>query len=348
LDLVTPDLVIGLVGYTKSGKSRVAHLLQGHAGFAVFEMSALLRARLANRTSTLSIDELLLEVESARIQKGPAALAEYVARQVQESGSRLAVVAGIRSVEDHRYLRARFPRYRSIFVHVTTELRHEYMRVDAQSIAKSERDFELLDRQGYIEGIRQVVPEVDFILVNEPGFPLTPLEQLHLFLGRVANELSIAIPWAAARIISFGAPVREPGFSVASLLDAHEQVPAADSVLLQQWLEKRVGSGQLRGPIRYIAPVHFRDKGMVISGHFHEEKAEFLLLLRGTMRGYFRRALMPEEDVHKVEIEAGSLVYIDPGWTHEYEAFDGGSAVEFSTTARDVAATDAIEDNFGN
>jgi len=87
-------------------------------------------------------------------------------------------------------------------------------------------------------------------------------------------------------------------------------------------------------PIQYIAFIELQP-GSPRGNHYHKVKAEWVYLIRGTMR-----LLLQDVETNACEstvLQAGDLTFIQTGVAHALEPLEPGQAIEFSSARFDAA-----------
>ena len=92
----------------------------------------------------------------------------------------------------------------------------------------------------------------------------------------------------------------------------------------------------------YIAYVNFTLNGVARGNHYHLKKKEYVYIGRGRVLGSFKK--YDEEDITTVEIKEGSLITIEPLWTHAFKTIEEGFAIEFSPTKYEEMSNDTFKD----
>ena len=95
---------------------------------------------------------------------------------------------------------------------------------------------------------------------------------------------------------------------------------------------------------KFIAYIEFPEDGVPRANHFHKEKEEYLYLISGRVRCYFRRADALNETPNEIDAFAGDLISVQPGWSHAYLTIEPGHAIEFSPTPFAVILEDTFSD----
>jgi quercetin dioxygenase-like cupin family protein len=88
--------------------------------------------------------------------------------------------------------------------------------------------------------------------------------------------------------------------------------------------------------VRYIASIELK-AGTVRGNHYHQEKREYVYVLAGRLRLVVRELAMEKREER--ELEAGSLIFIEPGIVHALDVRENGVAVEFSANRFDPKDT---------
>ena len=331
-------VVILLCGYTKVRKSTLSRIFSEIINCDVFEMSEPFIKLLPTNLKP-SLSELLKSLADYRKEHGNIALAEGIFRKIQKSKKKVIIVAGLRSFADYNYLKEHCINVYTIYIHANAELRHLRLTKDPSSIAKGEGDYSLLDQLTYQEGLRYIVPYADFVFVNEPGFPLTSLEQVKMAYDRLHKNFGVNLKSNMKEIImnSDGVIIKK--------LPIYDENHAGKKDIIGRVIKAK---GELTtistDEINYLAYVEFPIDGKPRANHFHEEKIEYLYLIKGKVKLFYRRGGQPDDEVQEITVEEGSLIYIQPGFAHAYITIETGLAVEFSPTSYETIKKDKVRD----
>jgi dephospho-CoA kinase len=178
-------LLIAIAGMTKSGKSEIAMEINKLKGFPYYEMIDPVMQSLGKRLDYIRVADILNELQSMRNQQGGDILARIATESVIRFDQPTVTVAGLRSYEDHLYFKKTFGKYKCIYIHTNNVIRYYMLVHDVSSIAKTKHEITLLDCVSYEQGIVYIVRDADYIIVNDPTFPLSLTEQLQSILGRI-------------------------------------------------------------------------------------------------------------------------------------------------------------------
>ncbi|MEK7992179.1 MAG: hypothetical protein AAB403_00085 [Planctomycetota bacterium] len=328
-------LVIAFAGYTKARKSTLSRLFSQLVQVDIIEMSAPFREAFGGREPAFR--ELMASLDAFRTQHGKDALAAEIARRVRRSTSPACLIVGLRSAADHAYLKREFPTIVTVFVHTSAEHRQRRLADDSRSIAKDATDYAELDRRAYDEGLGQIALMADHVLVNEPGYPLTPLEQLVKLRDSLPSCPRLQTEGGLGGLLTPLELVKVTRLIVDTGADA-------DSILRQL-----KSSGQLATAtgeeIDYVGSLEFPADGLSRANHFYEEKVEFLYVTHGKIRLSYRRGGQKYDRPEQVVLEAGCFVRILPGVAHAFVATESGRALEFVRSSRQVIHSDVVPDD---
>ncbi len=131
-----PHLIIGLVGTAGSGKSHAASYLRERYGGRIFKFSEYLSQVLDILAIPKSRDNLIKLSIALRNEFGENALAYAVARGVMTGGATLAIVDGIRRVDDVAPLEP-LPNFVLVAVDADPKLRFERMKRRGEKAGES-------------------------------------------------------------------------------------------------------------------------------------------------------------------------------------------------------------------
>ena len=169
-------LVIGIAGYTKSGKTTLSNLLDGTLDCNIQELSDFITAE----PGTKSIEKALL-LKQQRESFGNDILARLAIKNFTDEHS-IEIIAGLRSYEDYKYLKKKCENFVSIFIHIT----HETV-ISRNAHKHKELTPGFLKNLGKMEdeqGIGEIAKNANFLIVNDDYYPLTFKEQVDGLIGK--------------------------------------------------------------------------------------------------------------------------------------------------------------------
>ncbi len=167
---MTNKLVLGIAGYTKSGKTTLSNRLSDILDCHIQELSDFITAE----AGTKSIEKASL-LKRQRALFGDNILSKKVIANFSDD-HKIEIIAGLRSYEDYKYLKEECPNFVSVFIHITHEtvisrnaVKHKEL---TPNFLKSLRILE--DEQG----IKDIALNANFIIVNDDDYPLAFEEQV--------------------------------------------------------------------------------------------------------------------------------------------------------------------------
>jgi hypothetical protein len=308
------SLVLATAGFTKSGKTAMASLLESYADFRRFELSQVIWDSLEVDPANLSPDKVFAEIDHQRCKYGEDVLGHRIADAVKRNGCTRAVIAGLRSSADAEALNQHFPNLIIIFVHATTYLRHKYLRNDPHSLLKTKADFRKADRQGFAEGISLVARRARYVIVNEPGHAITPIEQLAEIVAAISGEHKESnIRWAESIWPELG-----------------EGESLSNGVRLFRNLDPALGLQLAKqGKIRQLIsiPDSIAEEILVLPAIFHQVAQEVTVVTSGRVLCIARRGASTGEESTYTVLTPGEAVTILPGWARTYVAMSDSASV---------------------
>ncbi|MBS1586020.1 MAG: hypothetical protein JSS82_10810 [Bacteroidetes bacterium] len=345
-----PEVIIAISGYTKVQKSGLARMCKYFAGFDIIEMSTPIREHFKNSGEYLTVAKLIDRIIKLRNSEGKDILARYVKNYIDNNKLSRVIIVGLRSYYDHLFFKNAFSTYKLVFVHSTTIERHERLKRDPTSIAKTQEEFNYLDRVSSEQGIKYIAEDANHILINDKGFPITALEQLKSILFKIANELNIEVEWLDHKLVLTNLSKQlilsnmEKGYEINKLPTYKDKIPPNGEVISRVMKERGELTNVSTMHIRHVAYVTFPLDGPPRANHYHCEKMEYIYIAKGKVILYIRRGGRPEEQMEKVIIEEGSILYIKPGWAHAFVTVEEGYGIEFSPTAYEIISRDKVKD----
>jgi dephospho-CoA kinase len=121
-----PELVLGLVSSVCAGKSTLSEFLINKYGFFHTSFSGIIKEEIEKKGQEVNRDRLQAVGGELREKYGPEILAKRVWERVLVSGKSGAVVDGLRSVEEARFLKGK-PNFYLIAVLAKPRIRYQRM-----------------------------------------------------------------------------------------------------------------------------------------------------------------------------------------------------------------------------
>ncbi len=159
--------IVGVVGMPGSGKSVLDEVAAG-LGFDIVVMGDVIREETARRgleATPENIGKVMLEIRS---EEGPFVVAKRCVAKIAESKAGSILVEGIRSYEEVREFRERFPTFRLVAIHASPETRFSRLFSRGRSDDSTSREtFEERDKRELRVGIGSAIAMADHMLINE-------------------------------------------------------------------------------------------------------------------------------------------------------------------------------------
>ena len=121
-----PELVLGLVSSVCAGKSTLSEFLIDKYGFFHTSFSGVIKEEIERRRQEVNRDRLQAVGGELRKKFGPEILAKRVWERVIASGKDRAIIDGLRSVEEARFLKEK-PNFYLISVLADPRIRYQRM-----------------------------------------------------------------------------------------------------------------------------------------------------------------------------------------------------------------------------
>lgn len=141
-----PKLIIGLVGRQGSGKGTAAKILQEKYGASLFRFSAVLGDILDRLALERSRDNLIKLSETLRQTFGEDALSYAIEHEATNTQGEIAVVDGIRRIEDIAALEP-LPAFRLVEISAPAKVRFERMKGRGEKTGESGMSWEEFTEQ---------------------------------------------------------------------------------------------------------------------------------------------------------------------------------------------------------
>lgn len=167
---MTNKLVLGIAGYTKSGKTTLSNRLSDILDCNIQELSDFITAK----PYTKSIEKASL-LKRQRVLFGDNILTKKAIAKFSDN-HKIEIIAGLRSYEDYKYLKKECPNFISVFIHIT----HKTV-ISRNADKHKELTPEFLNNLRKLEdeqGIKEIARNSDFIIVNDDDYPLTFEDQV--------------------------------------------------------------------------------------------------------------------------------------------------------------------------
>lgn len=331
-------IVILICGYTKAEKSKVSRLISEFFDCEVIEMSQPIR-NILSTNENITLELLLNQISAFRQQYGEAALAYAAVNKIFSCKSDICIVAGVRKYADFDAIKKRFDKVVTVYVQSYTSLRHLRLASDLTSIAKTTEDFNQLDRIANNEGLRLIASKVDYHLINEEGYPLTLIEQIRTLCEKLTHKFQINLKSNTKEIMMENEGV------IVKKLPVYDGNFKGEKDLISRIIKPKGELATLSiSEMNYLAYVEFPDDGEPRANHYHSEKQEYLYLIKGKVKLFYRRGGQTNDEVSEIVIDEGSLVYLQPGFAHAYITIEPGFAIEFSPTKYNRIKQDKVRD----
>ncbi len=181
-------VVLGIGGLPGSGKSTVASVAAAD-GWAVISMGDVVRqiaAELGVEPTAENLGELTFEL---RKERGSTIIAERCVEKAERLPHAFLVIEGLRTPDELKLFRARFKGFRLLAVVAPDD--HRFRNLYArrrEDDPKGFRDFKARDRREERLGIRKVLREAEYVVVNDKD--LDALQEQTRELVRRLKELA--------------------------------------------------------------------------------------------------------------------------------------------------------------
>jgi len=165
--------VFGLIGFNNSGKTNTAKVLNEKYGFSIVELSDFIYAEMKEK-DMIDLKSLMKCLNNLRKEFGPDILARKAIDKVNSLNRNYIVISGIRSIDDHLYLKEELlGNYIPIYIHCPPSVRLYGMLNNNKSLIRKIDDYIELDLLAVNQGIMEVLNFSDYIIINDPTFPLS-------------------------------------------------------------------------------------------------------------------------------------------------------------------------------
>jgi dephospho-CoA kinase len=164
---VREKIVIGVAGMPGAGKATIRQLVE-EIGYPAVVMGDEIREEAKRRGLKPTPQNLGMLMLKLREEKGPGAVAELCVPQIKESGSKIVIVDGIRSLDEIEEFKRHFPNFLLIAIHTSPEARFERLFRRRRSDDPSNWEtFMERDSRELNVGLGSVIAMADYLIVNE-------------------------------------------------------------------------------------------------------------------------------------------------------------------------------------
>ena len=180
-------ICFGLCGMPGCGKRIVSDILV-KKGFKSIELSIFLKRELNHRVIKINSQNIISLADELRKTFGNDVLAQNAFNYIKENQIKLAVIDGIRTLDELNYLRFKFTdNFLLIFVHSPTQKRHKSILL-RKKILKNKKDIEDFDKVNLELGLINVILNADIIFDNG-NYSMIPIkDQVNLILDKIGNH----------------------------------------------------------------------------------------------------------------------------------------------------------------
>jgi dephospho-CoA kinase len=164
---VREKIVIGVAGMPGAGKATIRQLVEG-MGYPAVVMGDEIREEAERRGLKPTPENLGMLMLKLREEKGPGVVAELCVPKIKESGSKIVIVDGIRSLDEIEEFERHFPNFLLIAIHTSPETRFKrlYRRRRSDDPNNWETFMERDSRELSL-GLGSVIATADYPIVNE-------------------------------------------------------------------------------------------------------------------------------------------------------------------------------------
>lgn len=159
--------IVGVAGMPGSGKATVVEVAL-KMGYGIVVMGDEVREETKRRNlvpTPENVGRVMLEL---RREDGPAAVAKRCVPKIEELGSRIVVVDGVRSLREADEFKKHFPKFKLLAIHSSPETRFKRLfRRKRSDDPGSWETFLQRDSRELHVGVGSVIASADILIVNE-------------------------------------------------------------------------------------------------------------------------------------------------------------------------------------
>lgn len=161
--------MIAIAGMPGSGKSVVSEAAVG-LSLPVYSCGDVIREEALKAGLALTHENLSKLMVEVRAKGGPAAVVKRLIPKLLKESSKVAVVEGVRSVDEVDELKKHFGEVKVLGVHASPKVRFERLRARMRGDdPKTYLEFASRDREELELGLGNVLALADKMLINEKG-----------------------------------------------------------------------------------------------------------------------------------------------------------------------------------
>jgi dephospho-CoA kinase len=160
-------IVIGIAGMPGAGKSVVRQIVK-EMDYSVVVMGDVIRLEVKQRRLRPTPENLGMIMLELRKEKGPAVVADRCIAEIEKSDKDVVVVDGIRSLDEVKAFRRRFPKFALMAIHSSPRTRFE--RLFRRRRSDDPRGWDMFlerDLRELSVGLGNAIATADYMVVNE-------------------------------------------------------------------------------------------------------------------------------------------------------------------------------------
>jgi len=164
---VREKIVIGVTGMPGAGKATIRRMAE-KMSYPTVVMGDEIREKAKRRGLKPTPENLGMLMLKLREEKGLGVVAELCVPKIKESGSKIVIVDGIRSLDEIEEFRRHFPNFLLIAIHTSPKARFERLFQRRRSDDPSNWEtFMERDSRELSVGLGSVIATADYLIVNE-------------------------------------------------------------------------------------------------------------------------------------------------------------------------------------
>lgn len=134
------------------------------------------------------------------------------------------------------------------------------------------------------------------------------------------------------------------GFKIYKLPVYQNNVPEGEEVISRIFTKKGELAILAVDEINFLAHCDFIKGREPRGNHYHKHKIEYLYICRGKVKVYIKKTHDDSAKIDIFEVDGGTMIYIEPKYSHAIEALEDGYGFEFSPTKYNIVKKDTYYD----
>lgn len=135
----------------------------------------------------------------------------------------------------------------------------------------------------------------------------------------------------------------DEGFKIYKLPVYENNIPEGEDFISRIFTKKGELAILAVNEINFLAYCDFIKGREPRGNHYHKHKIEYLYICKGKVKVYIKKA-EDSAQVNIFEVDGGTMIYIEPGYSHAVQTLENGYGFEFSPTKYNIVRKDTYYD----